>query len=59
MTFLAGPRPRIIARCGPALEATRNTLLAFLHTVNTGATHRESDVHTCANGVAVISHDPA
>ncbi|WP_158864190.1 glycerophosphodiester phosphodiesterase [Leifsonia sp. AG29] len=58
MTFLSGPKPRIIAHRGLALEAPENTLLAFLKALSAGATHLETDVHASADGVAVISHDP-
>ncbi|MCI0155402.1 glycerophosphodiester phosphodiesterase [Leifsonia shinshuensis] len=58
MTFLDGPRPRIIAHRGLATEAPENTLLAFLKALSAGATHVETDVHCSADGVAVISHDP-
>ncbi|MDN4596129.1 glycerophosphodiester phosphodiesterase family protein [Leifsonia virtsii] len=58
MTFLAGPRPRIIAHRGLALDAPENTLLAFLRALSAGATHLETDIHVSADGVAVIAHDP-
>jgi glycerophosphoryl diester phosphodiesterase len=58
VTFLSGPRPRVIAHRGLALEAPENTLLAFLKALTAGATHLETDVHASADGVAVISHDP-
>ncbi|MDN4615335.1 glycerophosphodiester phosphodiesterase family protein [Leifsonia sp. F6_8S_P_1B] len=58
MTFLDGPRPRVIAHRGLALDAPENTLLAFLKALAAGATHLETDVHASADGVAVISHDP-
>jgi glycerophosphoryl diester phosphodiesterase len=58
VTFLDGPRPRIIAHRGLALDAPENTLLAFLKALSAGATHLETDVHCSADGVAVISHDP-
>ncbi len=58
MTFLDGPRPRIIAHRGLAIDAPENTLLAFLKALSAGATHLETDVHCSADGVAVISHDP-
>ena len=58
MTFLDGPRPRIIAHRGLALDAPENTLLAFLKALSAGATHLETDVHCSVDGVAVISHDP-
>lgn len=50
--------PRVLAHRGLALHAPENTLLAFLHAVNAGATHVETDVHGSADGVAMISHDP-
>ncbi len=58
MRFLDGPRPRIIAHRGLAIDAPENTLLAFLKALSAGATHLETDVHASADGVAVISHDP-
>ena len=58
MTFLDGPRPRIIAHRGLASDAPENTLLAFLKALSAGATHLETDVHASADGEAVISHDP-
>ncbi|MEY9953679.1 glycerophosphodiester phosphodiesterase [Leifsonia sp. EB34] len=58
MTFLDGPRPRIIAHRGLALDAPENTLLAFLKALSAGATHLETDVHASADGEAVVSHDP-
>jgi len=50
--------PRVLAHRGLALEAPENTLLAFLHAINAGATHIETDVHGSADGVAIVSHDP-
>ncbi len=50
--------PRVLAHRGLALEAPENTLLAFLHAVNAGVTHIETDVHASADGVAMVSHDP-
>ncbi|WP_349864716.1 glycerophosphodiester phosphodiesterase family protein [Leifsonia sp. WHRI 6310E] len=58
MSFLDGPRPRVIAHRGLALDAPENTLLAFLKALTAGATHLETDVHASADGVAVVSHDP-
>ncbi|PZQ91654.1 MAG: glycerophosphodiester phosphodiesterase [Leifsonia xyli] len=55
--FLSPAPPRVLAHRGLALEAPENTLLAFLHAVNAGATHVETDVHGSADGVAIISHD--
>lgn len=57
MTFLDGPRPRIIAHRGLASGAPENTLLAFLKALSAGATHLETDVHASADGEAVVSHD--
>lgn len=58
MSFLAGPPPRIIAHRGLAVDAPENTLLSFLRALSAGATHLETDVHSSADGVAVVSHDP-
>ena len=55
--FFPAP-PRVFAHRGLALGAPENTLLAFLHAVNAGVTHIETDVHGSADGVAMISHDP-
>jgi len=48
----------VLAHRGLALDAPENTLLAFLHAVNVGATHIETDVHGSADGIAMVSHDP-
>ena len=56
--FFSPAPPRVLAHRGLALEAPENTLLAFLHAVNAGATHIETDVHASADGVAMVSHDP-
>lgn len=56
--YLSPAPPRVLAHRGLALEAPENTLLAFLHAVNVGATHVETDVHGSADRVAMISHDP-
>lgn len=55
--FLAPPRPRVLAHRGLAVDAPENTLLAFLHAVNAGATYIETDVNASADGVAIVSHD--
>lgn len=57
MTFLEGPRPRILAHRGLAIEAPENTLAAFRAAVAVGATHVESDVRVSADGVAMLAHD--
>ena len=56
-TFLAGSPPRILAHRGLALNAPENTVLAFRHALENGATHLETDVHVSRDGVAVLSHD--
>lgn len=56
--YLSPAPPRVLAHRGLALDAPENTLLAFLHAVNVGATHLETDVHGSADGVAIVSHDP-
>jgi glycerophosphoryl diester phosphodiesterase len=56
--YLSPAPPRVLAHRGLALDAPENTLLAFLHAVNAGATHLETDVHGSADGVAIVSHDP-
>ncbi|GAA2173152.1 glycerophosphodiester phosphodiesterase [Agrococcus versicolor] len=57
MTFLEGPRPRILAHRGLAVEVPENTLAAFAAAIAVGATHVESDVRVSADGVAVLAHD--
>ncbi len=49
--------PRVLAHRGLALDAPENTLLAFLHAVNAGASHIETDVNGSADGIAIVSHD--
>ncbi|QNO38705.1 glycerophosphodiester phosphodiesterase [Protaetiibacter sp. SSC-01] len=49
--------PRVLAHRGLALDAPENTLLAFLHAVNAGASHIETDVNGSADGIAMVSHD--
>ncbi|GAB3407174.1 glycerophosphodiester phosphodiesterase [Schumannella luteola] len=56
--YLQPAPPRVIAHRGLALEAPENTLLAFLHALNIGVTHLETDVHGSRDAVAVVSHDP-
>ncbi|MFT4029812.1 MAG: glycerophosphodiester phosphodiesterase family protein [Protaetiibacter sp.] len=56
--YLSPAPPRVLAHRGLALNAPENTLLAFQHAVDVGATHLETDVHGSADGVAMISHDP-
>jgi len=56
--FFDGPRPRVLAHRGLALDAPENTLLAFARAVALGVTHIETDVHATLDGIAVVSHDP-
>lgn len=56
--YLQPAPPRVIAHRGLALDAPENTLLAFLHALNVGVTHLETDVHGSRDAVAVVSHDP-
>ncbi|TFC22492.1 glycerophosphodiester phosphodiesterase family protein [Cryobacterium glucosi] len=56
-SFLAGSPPRIFAHRGLALNAPENTVLAFRHALEHGATHLETDVRASRDGVAVLSHD--
>jgi len=55
-SFLSGPAPRVFAHRGFALHAPENTVLAFRHALEHGATHLETDVHVSSDGVAVLSH---
>lgn len=55
--YLSPALPRVLAHRGLALDAPENTLLAFLHAVNVGASYVETDVHGSADGVAMVSHD--
>jgi glycerophosphoryl diester phosphodiesterase len=56
--FFAPPLPRIFAHRGLALEFPENTIGAFRRAIEAGATHLETDAHSSADGVAVLSHDP-
>lgn len=57
VAYFSPAPPRVLAHRGLAIDAPENTLLAFLHAVNAGATHIETDVHGSADGVAMVSHD--
>src|ERR1700742_3691138 len=50
--------PRLLAHRGLALDAPKNTLLAFVKALAAGATYLETDVHASKDGIAVLSHDP-
>lgn len=56
--FLPGPRPRIIAHRGLALDGAENTLRAFTDAVAAGADMLETDTHASRDGVAFAVHDP-
>lgn len=56
--YLSPARPRVFAHRGLAVDAPENTLLAFQHAVDAGASYLETDVHATRDGVAVIAHDP-
>lgn len=58
MRYLDGPRPRLFAHRGGALEAPENTLEAFSRGLAAGADRLELDVHGTADGAVVVIHDP-
>ncbi len=55
--FFDGTPPRVIAHRGLALDASENTLDAFRAALENGTDILETDVHSSADGVAVICHD--
>lgn len=57
VTYLAGPRPRVISHRGNTPGYVENTLPAFSAALAAGADILESDVHVSADGVAVLCHD--
>lgn len=56
--FLPGPRPRIIAHRGLALDGAENTMRAFQAALDAGADMLETDTHATADAVALAVHDP-
>lgn len=56
--FFDGPKPRILAHRGLALEHAENTLGAFGAAVATGVEILETDVHLSKDGQVVVAHDP-
>jgi len=57
MDYLDGPRPRLFAHRGGALEAPENTLEAFAVGLAAGADRLELDVHATSDGEVVVLHD--
>ena len=55
--FLSPAAPRVFAHRGLTVDAPENTLLAFAQAIAAGASYIETDVHTSADGVAIIAHD--
>ncbi|WAC65947.1 glycerophosphodiester phosphodiesterase family protein [Agrococcus sp. SL85] len=55
--YLTGRPPRVLAHRGLAVAAPENSMLAFVHAMDAGATYLETDVHATADGVAVLAHD--
>jgi glycerophosphoryl diester phosphodiesterase len=58
MAYLDGPKPRVIAHRGLALDAPENTLAAFQAASLVGADILETDVHLSKDGQVVLAHDP-
>jgi glycerophosphoryl diester phosphodiesterase len=57
MNFLDGPRPRLFAHRGGALEGPENTLETFAAGLAAGADRLELDVHATSDGKIVVLHD--
>ena len=57
MNFLDGPRPRLFAHRGGALEGPENTLETFAAGLAAGADRLELDVHATSDGEIVVLHD--
>ncbi|WP_430646496.1 glycerophosphodiester phosphodiesterase family protein [Agromyces sp. GXS1127] len=56
--WFAPPAPRVLAHRGLALAVPENTLAAFEAALRAGARYLETDVHSSADGAAVLAHDP-
>lgn len=59
MDYLDGPKPRLFAHRGGALEAPENTLEAFAAGLAAGCDRLELDVHATSDGEVVVLHDEA
>lgn len=57
MTYLWPAPPRVLAHRGFARDALENTAGAFAAALDLGVRHIETDVHSSADGVAVLWHD--
>lgn len=56
--FLAGPRPLVMAHRGGGGRWPENTLYAFERAAALGVDVLELDIHSTADGVLVVRHDP-
>jgi glycerophosphoryl diester phosphodiesterase len=56
--YFEGPKPRVLAHRGLALEHAENTLGAFHAAIQAGADIVETDVHLSKDGRVIIAHDP-